>query len=260
MGATILTTGTAILMAGAGGLLPTLVWLWFWLSEDRCQPEPRVRIMLTFLAGILSVVLVLPVEDIFAQFAPQIQSFLAVILPSALYSVAVVVPAGSTIPVFVFVLWASSEELLKLGAASPFGLISRAYDEPIDAVVYMTTAALGFAAAENGLYLFTGGHGAAIQSLLTGDLRFVGATLLHVLSSATIGLVMAFFYSYPRVVRVLALLCGVILAITLHTLFNFFILLEGGARVLYVFAPIWLGVVVVLALLERVKNPRRDYC
>jgi len=223
----------SIFAAAAGGLIPSLIWLAFWLSEARCEPEPRVRIIITFFMGMLVVALVYQLEVV-SQY----------------------IVSGAAL----LVLWASIEEILKLAAASVFGLMGHDYDEPLDAVVYMATAALGFAAAENALYLFAGGHMGSVQNLLTGDLRFVGATLLHVLSSTTIGLIMAFFYYFHRTVRTMAVVFGVILAIALHTLFNFFILSEGGTKVLFVFAPIWLGIIVILVLVERIKNPKRDYC
>lgn len=250
---------TTIAVALVGGLLPSCIWLVFWLSEDRCAPEPKIRIILTFLAGMAAVGLVLPIEQQLALHAPAIQSWLALFLPHNVSEI-----LGSSVvlaPGVVLILWAITEELFKLAAGAIFGLSSSAYDEPLDAIIYLTTAALGFAAAENALYLFTSlGSITGTQSLLTGDLRFVGATLLHILASATIGLSLAFFFYSSRIMRIVALLVGVILAILLHTLFNFFILWGGGAKALYVFLPIWLGIVVTLALTERIKNPKRDYC
>src|SRR3954469_15999840 len=52
-----------IIYALLGGILPALVWLFFWLREDRINPEPKLRILETFLAGMLAVLLVLPVQE-----------------------------------------------------------------------------------------------------------------------------------------------------------------------------------------------------
>lgn len=46
-----------------GGVLPVLLWLWFWLREDRLHPEPRSLIMLSFFWGMLMVLFALPVEQ-----------------------------------------------------------------------------------------------------------------------------------------------------------------------------------------------------
>ena len=40
-----------IIFAFLGGLAPALIWLFFWLREDKKHPEPRKNILLTFLFG-----------------------------------------------------------------------------------------------------------------------------------------------------------------------------------------------------------------
>ncbi len=102
--------------------------------------------------------------------------------------------------------------------------------------------------------------GDVLKTIVTGDLRFVGATLLHTLSSATIGIALALSYYSLASVRKFAAIVGVVLAITLHTLFNFFILGVGGGAMFSVFLCIWLGIIGALLLVERVKQPARDYC
>ena len=217
-----------------GGVLPSLVWLVFWLREDRCEPEPKLRLALTFLSGMASVYFVLYIERWISPFA-----------------------SGVTL----LLLWAIVEELFKLGAATIFGLASPAYDEPIDAIIYMVTAALGFAAAENMLFLLQPLHNDQLfTGIVTDDLRFIGATLLHTLTSATIGLCMAFSYFKSAAVRRAALAAGVILAIFLHTLFNFFILQMGDSMRFSVFLSLWAGIILVLFLVERTKLPSRDVC
>ena len=46
------------------GIVPSLIWLWFWLKEDSRRPEPRGMILRTFLAGMAAVPLVLPFEKL----------------------------------------------------------------------------------------------------------------------------------------------------------------------------------------------------
>ena len=58
---------TAFAIAFLAGLIPALFWLWFWLREDKARPEPRILIATAFIAGILIVPLVLPLQ----QFAMQ---------------------------------------------------------------------------------------------------------------------------------------------------------------------------------------------
>lgn len=222
-----------LVVATLGGIVPALLWLVFWLMEDRCEPEPKRYILYSFIAGMVAVLLVLPLERAVAPYLAGTQLLLA---------------------------WAAIEELFKFGAAYIAALRFRVFDEPLDGVMYLVTAALGFSALENVFFLITpAADGDLLRTIVTGDLRFIGATLLHTLASATIGVSLALAYYQSAGVRKLAALGGVILAIALHTLFNFFILKSGGSAFL-VFLVIWLGIVALLFTIEHVKQPARDYC
>lgn len=211
-----------------GGILPAMVWLYFLLKEDRRCPEPKHMIALAFLAGVLSVPLVLPLER------------MAVLA----------LPAG--LPVII--AWASIEETIKYLLAAIIVLWRRSVDESLDLVIYMMTAALGFAALENALFLiapFSGGN--MIEGLLTGNLRFVGSTLLHVVASATIGYALALSFRKNRFIRVTYATLGLILAIALHAVFNFLIIDGSGSFTLLAFLFVWSGAVVGFALFELLK-------
>lgn len=223
-----------IFIAFLGGLLPALLWLFFWLLEDRCEPEPKRYIFFSFVAGMFAVALVLPLERLAATYFTGVTLLFA---------------------------WAALEEVLKFAAAYFVALRARVFDEPLDAVIYMVTAALGFSALENTLFLWAPlQEGDVLRTIVTGDLRFIGATLLHTLSSATIGLTLALSFYKPPEIRRLAATGGVILAIVLHTLFNFFILGRSGGMTFWIFLCIWFGILAVLLFVERVKRPARDYC
>ena len=59
---TILGNPHILLLAFLGGTIPAVLWLLFWLREDREDPEPLRFLVLTFIAGMLAVILVLPIE------------------------------------------------------------------------------------------------------------------------------------------------------------------------------------------------------
>ena len=119
----------------------------------------------------------------------------------------------------------------------------------------MVTTALGFAAAENTLFLLSPIAGTtAMQILITGNLRFVGATLLHVISSAAIGVCLGVTFYKKKSVRRWAALIGVILASVLHASFNFFILQAPEETLLRTFSFVWVGVIILLGVLEYVKR------
>ena len=220
---------TPAIVALAGGIFPALAWLWFWLREDSVHPEPRRLIALAFLAGMVTVVIVIPIQKFVAPF---------LVSTTLLYSV-----------------WSAIEEVMKYLAARFTVLNRREDDEPIDPVIYMVAVALGFAAAENALFFLSPLSGDTFsQTFLTGNLRFVGATLLHVLTSAVVGVAIGLAFYKPKATRRLYALWGVILATLLHSAFNFFILNTPETHLLRTFGFVWVGLIVLLAVLEYVKR------
>lgn len=213
----------------AGGVFPALAWLWFWRREDSVHPEPRRLIALAFLAGMVVVALVIP-----------IQKYVATFLSSS---------------VAIYTAWSAIEEIMKYLAARFTVLKRREDDEPIDPVIYMVAVALGFAAIENTLFLLSPLSGdTAVQTILTGNLRSVGATLLHVLSSAVIGVALGLSFYKPKAAKRLYAVAGVILAILLHSAFNFLILNTPEEHLLRTFGYVWIGLIALLAVLEYIKR------
>jgi protease PrsW len=221
-------------LALAGGITPALLWLWFWHREDSQNPEPAYLIFLAFIAGMMTVALVIPM-----------QKFAATLIVGSMAT---------------FVAWSFIEEIMKYLVARITVLKNVEVNEPIDVVMYMVTIALGFAAVENALFLLSPLAGENIlETVLTGNLRFVGATLLHVLSSAVVGIALAISFYKPKKIQILYALSGVILAAILHSGFNILILNTSDEHLFRTFALVWVGVVAVLALLEFVKRIRRKY-
>jgi RsiW-degrading membrane proteinase PrsW (M82 family) len=221
---TFTTLGYAVL----GGLLPSFFWLYFLLKEDARCPEPKKLIAFAFIAGMFAVPLALPLEHA---------------------ARASLVGTGT-----VLVAWACIEELLKYIMAAIFILWRRAVDERPDYVIYMITVALGFAAAENMLFLLAPlSEGNIVGSFSTGNLRFLGATLLHVSASAVVGFLLAFAASLRPRKRIVATVLGLILAVVLHTAFNMLIIREGASTALTAFFLVWTTVVIFFAAFEVLK-------
>ena len=159
-------------------------------------------------------------------------------------------PPGLT----VIIAWATIEEFLKYLLAALFVLWRRDVNESVDLVVYMITVALGFAAIENMLFLIQPiAQGHLASGIATQNLRFVGSTLVHVIASSAIGFALAFSYRMSRGIRALAASAGLILAIALHSTFNFLIILRDGSHTLTAFFVVWTGAIVFLALFEILK-------
>lgn len=244
-----------VIYALIGGIIPALIWLWFFLREDAEHPEPKWLILAAFLAGMVAVLLALPTEMLLKCVASGTWPLHPWVAPFD--TLGFCRDVGGTDPVF---LWAAAEELLKYAVAVAVILWRKAVDEPIDAMIYLITVALGFAALETGLFLLNPlGHGDVSGGILTGNLRFMGAALIHTLSSAVIGFSIAAAYYRTYLVQFLSLCTGLILAIVLHALFNHHIIESSGERTSFVFFSVWLGIIGLFLLFERAKRITRNY-
>lgn len=220
-------TSSEFAIAFLSGLIPAIFWLWFWLREDKKRPEPLLLIAITFIAGMMVVPLVLPLQKITIDLYQGMNLVL---------------------------VWVIIEEVVKYAAALIVILWHRAVDEPIDMIIYMIAIALGFAAMENTLYILTPINDAEyITATATGSFRFLGSTLLHVLSSATIGVFLALSFYRSSLIRLAYSTAGLSLAILLHALFNFSIMEASGGQILVTFLFVWMGIIILFLLFEKVK-------
>lgn len=221
--------------------LPALLWLWFWLKED-AHPEPRQEILIVFLAGMGGVILAIILENNFFAANRFFQKLFG-------YGV-------SYFQTFNIVGFALLEEIVKTAAAFFTALKSRYFDEPVDAMIYLVVAALGFAALENALFIGEGLKSGLAQSIAISAFRFTNAVLLHVSTAAVIGAGFAFsFFRKERMVRELIL--SIFFAALLHSLYNFFIIENVGgdaANQMFVTLLVVSGAAIALVLFERAKR------
>ena len=196
------------------GLLPGFAWLVFYLSEDP-HPEPKRLIVFTFLVGIAFGFFTIGIEQLFNNYmgGMGIQEFSII----SLFGLALI------------------EEIMQFTAAHFAVNKNPAFDEPIDAMIYMIVAALGFATLENiGAISNIPWQSAYIPTVFaTISLRFVGATLLHTLTSGIIGYHWAVGILRKKVTQ--HLLLGFAIAAILHTFFNYLVLQYGNAAYSVVF-------------------------
>jgi RsiW-degrading membrane proteinase PrsW (M82 family) len=236
---------TTVFFAISGGILPALVWLIFWLKEDAKRPEPKHLIFLTFLFGMISAPLALALQL-------SVNRFLFSDLDiNTLFENSVYFPISGIIIIFT---WATIEEVGKYLAAYYGGLKTEDNDEAIDDMIYLITAALGFAAVENTLFIF----GPLISgdtelAIATGNFRFIGATLLHVAAAAIIGAFRSFSHFKNNEIKKRYLLSGFILAIGLHSAFNLFII-NNVESTFNAFSIVWIIIIIIILIFERVKR------
>lgn len=195
-----------------GASLPSLAWLLFFLKED-VHPEPKRLIIYTFSIGALITIPVL-VAQVFFQ--------------SIFF-------AALTKTLVLIVILALIEEVFKFLAAYWAIHKDPAFDEPVDAMIYMIAAALGFATIEN-LFIISNVFDSMTSASLSAAtsvllLRFVGATLLHVLASALLG----FYWAKGRIEKKVApfIVKGIVVATLVHGAFNYLILKFQNNNLLY---------------------------
>ena len=234
-----------MLTAFVGGLIPALIWLFFWLREDDCtnhdhtsyvcEPEPRPMLLFTFITGMLTVPLALLIER-------------------AVYPYVAGIVLVAT--------WSFIEEGLKFLGYLFINIKSKFINEPSDPALYMLTVGLGFAAAENAFFLYQSlSTGASWDTILGGQtLRFLGASLLHVGASGVIGICLGLAFFHSRITRIMAGIIGLALATFLHTIFNHLVIFSEHTNILRVFTFVWVLALGLIILFERVKelHPRKN--
>jgi protease PrsW len=212
------------------GLVPSFVWLVFYLRKD-AHPEPNSMIIKVFFWGMLATLPAIALELVLRSL------FAALPLPDIIILI-----------LYIFLGVALVEELLKFLVVRIFVYKNKALDEPLDVMLYMIIAALGFAAFENTLVLFGLESTSPVSHIAALTLvRLVGATFLHALASGTLGYFLARSFFDPKK-KHWYFAAGLFFAVLLHGLFNFYILKIEGAAKLLVPALILLGLAIFVSL------------
>jgi protease PrsW len=220
------------------GLAPSLIWLLFYLRKDTL-PESNLHILEVFLLGILSALLTALIE-------------LGICLELNLSAS----PSFSSMGgIFIFFLLgvAFPEELMKYLVVRFKVLKSAAFDEPVDAMLYMIIASLGFAAAENILLLSPLRE--IIELFAASWLRFIGATFLHALCGGIVGYYLALSCLHSKR-RFQLLVKGLAIAVFLHALFNFLIIITKGESLSFL-APTLLLVAMAVFVFNAFKKVKK---
>lgn len=196
------------------GLAPSIIWLLFYLRKD-VHPESNKMILKIFLYGMFGAIIAALVELAFSEtFQTLTTNFL----------------------LYHFLIIALVEELSKYLIVKVKVINHPEFDEPVDVMLYMIIVALGFAALENILVLFSGESSFVFQevfrkSIVISSVRFIGATFLHALSSGALGyfLALSFFETKKRLKLTLL---GIAIATLLHGFFNISIIgIEGSLSI-----------------------------
>ncbi len=178
---------------------PGVAWVWFFYRQDRYEPEPRHLIWRTFFFGMLAV---LPAAALELPFRTWMRAESGAF---GLFAVS-------------FLVVGVVEEGFKFLAARISVGRERAFNEPVDGIVYTVTAALGFAAVENLLYLYSFGLRIAI-------FRAIVTYLAHASFSGLVGYYWGLSrFGDPSRRGGAVAARGLLAAIALHGLYDFLLL------------------------------------
>ncbi len=217
-------------------LLPSFVWLCFFLRKD-ARPESNSMILKVFFWGMVAALLVIAVEIGFFGLFENLK--MPILLVLAFHS---------------FIGVAFFEEFSKYLVVRFRVLRDPEFDEPVDAMLYMIIAALGFAALENFLYLLPGIYYPLEQIVFVAGFRFISATFLHALCSGLMGYFLALsFFKIKK--RTQLLFWGLFLATLLHGFYNFSIMvLRGWDQLIFPILLLLILAILVFGFFKKLKK------
>lgn len=223
------------------GLIPGLFWLWFWMHEDK-HKEPKKIIILTFILGMFGLLISFIIQKIF------ILIFNINTINSNEY-----INFISLHPI-VNLIFVIIEEFIKFICAYVIFFRTKLFDEPIDAFIYLMTAAIGFSSMENSLYvikpLIENNH---LDLLINTNIRFIGANIVHIISSGILGLFIGLSYCKKPFIKEIYIWFGLTFAIFIHWIFNIFLISYNKYTYLMLFL-IWFITIFLIFFLEKIKQ------
>ncbi|WP_455280372.1 PrsW family glutamic-type intramembrane protease [[Eubacterium] cellulosolvens] len=203
-------------------VIPSVFILLLIVKKDRFEREPFRLLLATFIFGALSIIPAVFIELYLSNFLAEPEEPLSDIIGLILHYLIVV---------------AIVEESCKFFATLPaYG--SKAFNEPMDGIVYAVTSSLGFATIENIIYVLSGGW---LIAILRASLSVPG----HALFGATMGYYLGrskFVYRWRMITF------AIIIPIFLHTIYNIIISMELGL------INLAFGIIFIFFLYHRVKR------
>lgn len=189
-------------------ILPGLLIIWFIYREDLYEKENWLPLFLSFALGVAVTYPVMKMQELFYEMGWKDDGSLWNTLFSA------------------FILVAFTEELVKYIALVLYPYRSRFFNEPIDGIVYAIFIGMGFATLENVLYAYR-------YDMATTLVRALTAVPAHATFAAIMGYYIGKAKFYP-VRRRSYLIKGLLMAIMLHGLYDFFVLqnIDDGLMIL----------------------------
>ncbi len=206
-------------------VIAILLFVWF---KDKYEREPFKLLLLAFIFGVLSIIPAIILEMIGNSFFPVMD-----MLNVFIYSFAVV---------------ALSEEGVKFLVLRKIFYKKTDFNEPFDGIVYAVTISMGFAGAENIMYVLNNGFSVGIMRMFTAIPAHAGFAIM-----------MGFFAGKAKFAnkhKTYLLALGLLNAILFHGLYDFF-LLQNDSNSLKLLAFVTLIVCIFLSF--KALNKKRKH-
>ena len=193
-------------------LAPVLIIAFYVYSRDKYEKEPFSILLKALITGIIIVLPILILEKLLESLKPPVES-----IGSAAYDA--------------FIVAGLVEESLKFLAFCLIFWNNRNFNEKFDGIVYAVFIALGFAAVENLIYVFTGGYS-------VGILRALTAVPAH----ALFGIMMGYYFGLARFTvshKAVFLCLALIVPYLSHAVYDF-LLMSQLPLFLILFIPLFI--------------------
>ncbi|MEH7115692.1 glutamic-type intramembrane protease PrsW [Neobacillus niacini] len=213
------------------GIAPGLALLSYFYLKDKYEPEPVSMVFFTFFFGAL---LIIPIA--FIEYVLKVENIVQYDSIYAIFSSGLI------------------EEFFKWSILFLIAFKSAEFDEPFDGIVYGTSISLGFATAENILYLMNNGMEFALTR-----------AFLPVSSHALFGVIMGYYISKAKFTKESKwplFLLSILLPTFLHGIFNFLLLNQGSLFAMspYMMFLWWFGLrKVQLAEISSYNHFQKNY-
>ena len=194
------------LAALAVAAVPALLWLVYFHAQDRSEPEPRTYVIGVYLLGAFA--------------AGPLSHFLtSLATPSIPLDSASIEPFALDRLLHSFLVVGMTQELCKYVCVRFTVYPSAEFDEPIDGIIYMTAAGIGFATWSN--YHYLQGHDGQVF-LTAGAIHAVVTTLAHACFAGVMGYALgrAKFSAGSALGRSVTLTLGLLVAAALNGQFR----------------------------------------
>lgn len=178
----------------------------FIFLKDQFNREPKLKLLVCFLLGCLSVIPAIIIQIIFTKPTEQLLG------QGILYTA-----------FFAYIIVALSEELSKFLVLRYYAFPKKTFDEPYDGIVYSVMVGMGFATVENIGYVMQHGLNTALLRMF-----------LSVPAHGTFAVLMGYYVGEAKFrpeKRFFYLTLGVFSATFFHGTYDFFLFLQGNTEV-----------------------------